>query len=283
MIFQYNQLVPVIFGAGAISQLGEQVKALGCKKVMCVYDGGVKAAGIGSKAESSLKAAGVDFVVFDKISADPPSAIIDEASALARAEKVDGLVGVGGGSSMDSSKAIALMTDRPGSIRDYLQGPPLSLKSSLPIVLVPTTSGTGSECTQVCVITHEEQNAKLAVFVRSSLAIVDPELVKTLPPSGTASTGLDAFAHAAESVTCKNWNPRSELLALTAIAKIKKYLPVACKDGSDMEARTEMCLASNWAGIAFADTDVHVGHCVADSFSVGFHTPHGLNCAWGRR
>ena len=280
MVYRYEQIAPVVFGAGALATLGEEVKALGCKKVMCVYDGGVKVAGIAEKAESSLKEAGIEYIVYDKITPDPPSATVDEAAAIAREAKIDGIVGVGGGSSMDATKTIALLTDRPGSIRDYLKDPPIWLTSSIPIILVPTTSGTGSEVTQACIVSHEELNLKLAVFTRATLALVDPELVKTLPPEGTAITGFDALAHAVESVTSNGWNPRSELLALTAITKIKKYLLRAVKDGSDMEARTELALASNWAGTAFSDTNVHVGHGAADAFSAAFHTPHGLNCAW---
>jgi 1,3-propanediol dehydrogenase len=123
-------------------------------------------------------------------------------------------------------------------------------------------------------------NVKLGVFVRSTLAIVDPELTLSVPSAVTAATGLDALSHAVESITAKNWNPRSEVLALAAIQKIATNLLAAFQDGSNIQARTELCLASNWAGIAFADTDVHFGHCMADALSAAFHTPHGINCAW---
>ena len=279
-MFEYNQLVPVMFGAGAIKELANKVSELGCKKVMCVFDSGVKASGIGEKALAILKNAGVNYIVFDKITADPPTDIMDEGGALARAEGVDCVVGIGGGSSMDAAKAIALLLTHDSPISQHLTLPPTFLKSSVPIILVPTTAGTGSECTQVCVLSDVQRNLKLAIFVRSTLAIVDPELTLTVPPSVTANTGLDAFSHAAESVTAKKWNPRSELLALAAIEKITKYLPVAFDDGSNLEARTQLALASNWAGIAFADTDVHFGHSMADGLSCMFHTPHGMNCAW---
>ncbi|MCR5649042.1 MAG: iron-containing alcohol dehydrogenase, partial [Oscillospiraceae bacterium] len=139
-------------------------------------------------------------------------------------------------------------------------------------------AGTGSEVTQVAVITSSVDHSKPSVFMRSSLAIVDPELTYTVPPRVTANTGLDAFTHAAEAITAKGRNPRSELLAKTAIEKITKYLPQAYDDGKNVEARYEMALAANWAGIAFQDTDCHLGHCMADGISAKYHTPHGYNC-----
>jgi len=278
MIYQYDQLVPVFFGDGAIDLLGEKVKELGCTKVMCVYDGGVKAAGIAPRAEAALKAAGIEYVVYDRIESDPSDKLVDECGLMAKEAGVDGFVAIGGGSSMDCTKAAALLLDHPAPINQYFTAPPSFIPCSVPIVLVPTTSGTGSEVTQVAVITDSRDHSKPSVFTRSSLAIVDPSLTVTVPPSVTANTGLDAFTHAAEAITAKRANPRSELLAKAAIEKIKKYLPIAVADGSNMEARTELSLAANWAGIAFQDTDCHLGHTMADGISATFHSPHGYNC-----
>lgn len=278
MYYEYDQLVPVIFGNGAIRSLGEKVKELGCRKVMLVYDNGVKAAGIASKAAASLEDAGVDFVIYDKVSADPADVLVNECGKMAADSEVDGFVGVGGGGSMDCAKAAALLIDHPAPIEQYFTAPPSFLECSIPVVLVPTTAGTGSEVTQVAVITKSEDHSKPSIFMRSALAIVDPELTYTVPPAVTANTGLDAFTHAAEAITARGRNPRSELLAKAAIEKITKYLPLAVKDGSDKKARFELALAANWAGIAFQDTDCHLGHCMADSISAAFHTPHGYNC-----
>ncbi|MCD7792615.1 MAG: iron-containing alcohol dehydrogenase [Oscillospiraceae bacterium] len=278
MVYHYDQLAPVLFGNGAIELLGEKVKELGCKKVMCVYDSGVKAAGIAPKAEASLKAAGIDYVVYDKITADPTDTLVNECGAMAVEAGVDGFVGIGGGSSMDCAKAASLLLNHPAPIEQYFTAPPSFLDCPCPVVLVPTTAGTGSEVTQVCVITYSKDHSKPSIFMRSALAIVDPELTCTVPPSVTANTGLDAFTHASEAITAKGNNPRSELLAVAAIQKIAKYLPVAVKDGSNKEARFELALAANWAGIAFADTDCHLGHTMADGISSTFHTPHGYNC-----
>ncbi len=280
MAFVYNQLVPVVFGDGAINELGAKVKEAGCKKVMCVYDGGVKAAGIAPKAEASLKAAGVEFVVFDKLTAEPTEVLVNECGAMAKSAGVDGFVGVGGGSSMDCAKAAALLMNHDAPIEQYFTAPPSFLECSVPVILVPTTAGTGSENTMVCVISDTKQNLKLSVFMRSTMAIIDPELTLTVPASITANTGLDAFTHASEAITALKWNPRSELMASAALTKISKYLPIAYQDGSNKQARYELCLASNWAGISFADTDVHLGHAMADGISSMFHTPHGMNCIW---
>lgn len=279
-IFTYDQLVPVVFGDGAIDRLGEKVKELGCKKVMCVYDGGVKAAGIAPRAESSLTAAGVEYVVYDKVIADPSDVLVNECGAMALEAGVDGFVGVGGGSSMDCAKAASLLLSHPAPIEQYFTAPPSFMDTSVPVVLVPTTAGSGSEVTRVSVITRSTDYAKPSVFLQPALAIVDPSLTLTVPPHVTAYTGLDAFTHASESITAKGRNPRSELLAVAAIEKIARYLPLAVRDGSDKEARYHLALAANWAGIAFTDTDCHLGHTMADGISSAFHTPHGMNCVW---
>ena len=279
-MFTYNQLAPVVFGNGAVGVVGEKTKELGCKKVICVYDAGVKAAGAMDKVIPSLEAAGIEYVLFGDIQSDPACEIVDAAGALACAEKVDGVIGIGGGSSMDAAKAVALLLDNPAPIAQYLTLPPTEMKSSVPIVLIPTTSGTGSEVTHCGVYSDTVRNLKLSIFVHGHMAIVDPELTLTVPPYVTAYTGIDAFTHAVESITALKWNPQAQLLASAAISKICKYLPIAVKDGGNLEARYELSLASNWAGIAFTQTDVHFGHGLADGISCRFHTPHGTNCGW---
>jgi 1,3-propanediol dehydrogenase len=276
---RYEQLVPVIFGSGVINQLGDEVKKLGAKKVLLVYDGGVKAAGIGAKVEEILKEADLDYVIFDKITSDPPAETIDEGAYFGRENGIDVVVGVGGGSSLDASKAIAIFQTVEPPAADHLTLPPPWIFSEIPIILVPTTSGTGSEATQMSVLSDVKNNIKSAIFTRSTLAIVDPELTLTVPPAVTAYTGLDALSHSIEAVTSKNHNPRSEACALWAIKKIKDFLPIAYRDGSNLEAREALAAASNLSGIAFTDTDVHYGHCIADGLSLVFHTPHGYNCA----
>ncbi|MBR3400908.1 MAG: iron-containing alcohol dehydrogenase [Parasporobacterium sp.] len=276
----YDQLVPVVFGEGAVHELGEKVRALGCRRVLCVYGQSVKASGIAQKALNALQNAGIETVIFDKVSGEPDDQLVDECGALALAESVDGVVGIGGGSSMDCAKAASLLLKYPAPIRQYFTAPPSFLEAPVPVILVPTTAGTGSEVTQVSVITKLPEHHKPAIFMRPALAVVDPELTYSSPASVTAYAGFDAFAHAAESITAKGRNERSELLAMAAIEKIAVYLPRVLKDPMDKEARHHLSLASNWAGIAFADTDCHLGHAMADGLSAGCGTPHGLNCIW---
>lgn len=193
MISRYNQLAPVVFGAGAVKGVGEIIKEMGCRKVLCVYDGGVKAAGLSAAAEDSLRAAGIPFVVFDRVTSEPPCELIDEGGAFARENGIDCILGIGGGSSMDAAKAIGILMGAPGPIAQYLTAPPSKMTSPVPIILVPTTAGTGSEVTQVAVISNKALNAKMGVFIHASLAIVDPELTRSVPPKITAITDWTRF------------------------------------------------------------------------------------------
>jgi len=280
MIYNYRPQIPTIFGAGAVARLGEEIKTIGSKRPLCVYGSGTKAAGIAGKAEESLSKAGLDYCSFDKSTPDPTMELIDEIAAAARAERADCIIGIGGGSNMDAAKAASVMLGLEGPARDHLTIPPRFFKAHLPVVLLPTTSGSGSEASNACVITHEQTGVKIPALTESALAIVDPELTLTLSPTATAETGLDAFSHAAEAMTGLDWNPRVEMLALAAIKKIVHSLPAACMDGSNLEARTEMACASNWAGFTTVDAPPHVGHGIADVFTQAYPLTHGLTCAW---
>lgn len=280
MNFQYMQNCPIIFGPGAIDHLGEYVSELGkISKVLCVFDKGVEAAGIPARAMASLEKSGIACVPFNGVEADPTIGVVDAAGALALENKVDAIVGIGGGSSMDAAKATSILMEYPGPIKKYILAKPITMDTKTPVILVPTTSGTGAEATRVAVISQTETGGKWSVFVNTNLAVVDPELSMGMPPSVTAYTGLDALSHAAECVTDNISNPHNQLLACAAISKIMKYLYIAWKEPGNVEARTEMSLAANWAGIAFGETMCHVGHALADGLSINLHTPHGYNCA----
>lgn len=279
MLFQYSQPSTVIFGCGAISVLGEKIKELGCKKAMCVYDEGTEKAGIAAKALDSIRAAGVEVVGWAGVIPDPTVDVVNKGGDFAKANGVDCLVGVGGGSSLDTAKAISVLLTMPGKAEDYVLAHPIFVDTKTPVFLVPTTAGTGSEITKVAIISRPELNAKWSVFVNTNYAVVDPELTLTLPKSQTASTGLDALSHAMEAMTGINWNPHSDLVGEAAIKKIANNLVTAYNEPSNLEARTEMALAANFAGLAFNDPITHVGHSAADALSCRFHTAHGYNCA----
>ena len=279
MYIEFSQTTPVIFGRGSISILGEKVSGMGCKKALIICEKGIEDAGIVAKATEILKAAGVEYAVYNGVLADPPDNIVDEAGETALREGADCLIGLGGGSSLDTSKAAAILMTNPGPARKYINQTPMVIETKIPLFLIPTTAGTGSEVTAVAVISLPDKNVKWSVFVTPTLALVDPELMVSLPRSISASTGMDALAHAAESITNLNCNPHSDLYSEAAIKKIAKNLLTCCDDPNNIDARSELALAANWAGMAFNITITHVGHALADALSCYLHTPHGLNCA----
>lgn len=280
-MFKYTQNCPIYFGLGILDNLGEYVaEELKSSKALCVYDAAMKAAGIADRAVASLEKAGIQCVSYDRVLPDPTDLIVDEAGELGLREKVDVIVAIGGGSCLDTAKAATILMTNPGPVRNYLVRPPMPIDTKIPLVLVPTTAGTGSEASKVAVITHTgDNNGKYGVFVNTSMAVIDPELTFSLPKEATAYAGFDAMAHAAECVTGNVTNPHNQLLGCAAIRKIVDNLYTAWSEPKNVEARSEMALAADWAGIAFAETMCHVGHAFADSMSAILHTPHGYNCA----
>lgn len=270
---------PVVFGRGAIATVGEKVRELGCKKALVICDKGIEGCGIVKKVTDGLSASGVDFTVWNGVQADPPDSSVDEAGAAAVATGADCLIGVGGGSALDTAKATAIYMLDPGPVKRYILAQPIFVDTKVPIVLVPTTAGTGSEVTAVSIISRPDMNTKWSVFVNTTLGIVDPDLTDTLPKGETASTGLDALSHAMEALTSNTWDYHSDLFAEAAIRKIWDNLYIAWSEPTNAKARDAMSLAANWAGIAFCNPLTHVGHACADAFSCHFHTAHGVGCA----
>lgn len=279
MISTYSQLSPVVFGPGAVTKLPEKVKALGGTKVLCIYDKGVQMSGIADKVLALLSDAGIPVVIYDQVLPDAPVETVNEAGALAQKEKIDLVIGVGGGSTLDTAKAVTVLVQNPLPVQQYFVSKGGHFVSTTPLILIPTTSGTGSESTIMSVIHDQETQMKDSVLRPATLAIVDPELTLTVPTAVTAMTGLDALSHAIESFTTNCGNPKSDILAQAAMTLIIDNLEKACAHGSDIGARESLSLASNLAGIAFNDAFVHFGHAVAHEFGVIFHMPHGVACA----
>lgn len=280
MTFNIRHLTPVIFGEGASLETGKKLKEHGIQKVFCVYDTGIKAAGVVDKIVETIRAEDIQVIEFDGVLPDPPDTIVDQAGEIARKEGVDGVLGIGGGSSLDAAKAVNVLLGNPGSISGYFdRGVPQ--KPCKPLFAIPTTAGTGSEVTAVAVISNTREERKQGVGGPNcipTLAIVDPSLTLGLPPQITAATGMDAFSHAAEAFTSVLHNPMSDILALEAISLVMKYLPLACKDGSNAEARSKMSFASTIAGMSFNDATPHLGHAIAHTMGAKFHVPHGTGC-----
>jgi alcohol dehydrogenase len=267
------------FGCGTLSKLPERIRGLGCKKAFVVTDPGMRAAGAIARVEALLSAAGIGFAVYDSVTPDSGSGLIGEAAARLKETGADVVVGLGGGSALDSSKAVAAMATNPGAILDYT-GVDKLIHKPLPVVAIPTASGTGSEVTFWSVFLDDRTKLKVAaggVLLFPTIALCDPELTLTLPPSATAATGMDALGHAVECYTNTACQPISAALALKAIELIGQHLRTAVLNGKDLESRHGMMLASTMAGIAMNSTRLGLAHALA--MPLGSYTiriPHGL-------
>ncbi len=281
MSFTYQLGTRIVFGAGRLAELGGEARALAGQRVLLVTDPGIVAAGLADKAREALGEAGVESAVFSDVSANPSDRECCAAAAAAVAFGAQGIVGLGGGSALDTAKAAAALVTNGGRVKDW-EDPRQLEKEPLPMLAVPTTAGTGSEVTWVAVITDEEHRYKMTLLdprIAPDVAIVDPDLTASLPANVTAATGADALVHAIEAYTCQVANPVSDALALRAIELIAHALPAAVQDGGDTVARCDMLLASTLAGMAFMNADVGAVHCMGESLGGLRGTPHGVACA----
>jgi len=266
------------FGFGVLRTLPERLKAFDVRKLFLVTDPGLRATGVVDEVTSVLDGAHTEAVVFDRVKPDSGSHLIDEAVKELKQTGCDGVVGIGGGSSLDTAKAVAALATNPGSCIDYVglhkvRNPPL------PMVAIPTTAGTGSEVTLWSVFTDESRNVKVAIgstLLYPAVALCDPELTLGLPPALTAATGMDALAHAVECYTNNACQPISAALALGAIELIGANLRSAALNGRDRNSRYAMLLASTMAGIAMNATRLGLAHALAMPLgSWDVRIPHG--------
>lgn len=270
-----------ILSCGAIAQVGPEAKKIGANRVLVVTDKGVTNAGLYDPVKKSLKTAGLEVGVFDGVLADPPDQIIDQCADIFRKGGYDLCLGLGGGSSLDTAKMVAALAANPGSVLDYV-GLDMVPQKGAPLVLVPTTAGTGSEATRVTVVTDEANNTKRAIYsdyLLPELAILDPELTLTMPPSITAETGMDALVHAIETYVSVKTTPFAEILALQAIGMIARHLPQAYAKGSNVLSRYNMILAANLAGSAFTSGGLGAVHGLAYVLGTEYHLSHGRSNA----
>ena len=281
--FNFYNPTRIVFGSGKLSTLHEQ--ALPGKKALLLISNGksTKLNGSLNTVETQLDEAGVKYVLFDKIMENPVKEVIMEGAAYARANNCDFILALGGGAVLDSSKAIAAMATNDGDLWDYVTGGtgkamPLKNKG-LPIVTVPTSSGTGSEINCWGVISNLETHEKIgfgAECLTPALSIVDPALMKTVPPKYTAYQGFDALFHNTEVMMSSGVNLLSEAIALSAIENIAKYLPIAVKDGGNLDAREHVAYAATVAGITMQLTSTTAQHSMEHAMSAYHHNlPHG--------
>ena len=279
--FTFQAPSNILFEPGASRKLDELVGTYGARRVMLVTDKGVRNAGLTRAAEASLAAAGIKLSVFDEVVADPPSQVVEAAVAVCRADQVELVLSIGGGSALDTAKLVAYLAKTPDRLDD-IYGVGLAKGKRLPLLLVPTTAGTGSEVTPIAIVTTPttEKKGVVSPVLIPDWAILDAELTLGLPAAVTAATGIDAMVHAIEAYTSKvKKNPMSDQLARQALALLSANVRRVCENGKDLEARSEMLLGSMLAGMAFANAPVAAVHALAYPIGAIFHVPHGLSNA----
>ncbi|MEV0188804.1 iron-containing alcohol dehydrogenase [Kitasatospora purpeofusca] len=268
-------------GRGAAEELGAVVAGLGLRRPLLVTDAFLVGTGAAERLLGILRGAGLSPALFDGTVPDPTTDSLAPGLESLRAHGADSVIGFGGGSPMDTAKALALLGVQGGGMRDY-RAPHVNLGPALPVIAVPTTAGSGSEATQVTVITDSATDEKMMCLGPAFLpiaAVVDMELTLSMPPRLTADTGVDALTHAVEAYVSRKSGPFTDGLALTAIATIGRHLRRAYADGSDAEAREAMMLAATQAGIAFSNSSVALVHGMSRPIGAHFHVAHGLSNA----
>lgn len=280
--FTFNTVRQIIFGAGVAARIGEVAAAKLGKRIVFVTDPGLLAAGIVAPALKALADAGLQVQVYSEVVADPPEAVVEAAAAMARDFGADGVIGLGGGSSMDVAKLVALLAAGHDKLAEAY-GVGKAKGPRLPLLLAPTTAGTGSEVTPISIVTTgaSEKKGVVTPLILPDVALLDPELTVGLPPAVTAATGIDAMVHAIESYASANANnnPISRGLARDALRLMGAALERAVHDGQDRAARSDMLLGSMLAGQAFANSPVAAVHALAYPIGGHFHVAHGLSNA----
>lgn len=283
MNFSFYNPTRILFGAGELNNLHKQTMP-GKKAILLISNGkSTKVNGSLDRTIEQLEKAGIEYAIFDKIMENPYKSVVMEGAAFAKKNACDFILALGGGAVLDASVAIAAMATNPGDLWDYVfggTGKAMPLKNpGLPIVTIATTSGTGSEINCWGVISNPDTNEKIgfgAPELTPVLAIVDPELMRTVPAKYTAYQGFDALFHNTEVMISNGVNILSEAIALSAIENITKYLPRAVRDGNDMEARERVAYGSTMAGITMQLTSTTAEHSMEHSMSAYHHNlPHG--------
>lgn len=275
--FEFESRVRLVFGAGTSDRAGEFARAFGTR-AMIVTDPGIRATGHVARVERSLRAAGVESTVFDGVEENPTTAHVEEATAFAREHRPDLLIGLGGGSSMDCAKGANFLLTNGGRMQDY-RGRDLAKKPMLPLIAIPTTAGTGSEAQSYALISDADTHEKMACGDRKAsarVAILDPELTRSLPPRVAALTGIDAISHAVESYVTKHATPVSRIFAREAWALLDRAYDHAIHHPNEAEARAAMMLGAHYAGIAIENSMLGAAHSCANPLTAIFDVVHGV-------
>lgn len=267
-----------LIGRDGITMIPHFLSRLSAKKVLVVTDKGLIKLGTAGKVTSVLDEAGIEYLIYDGVQPNPTTRIVYEALDFYQKNDCGALIAIGGGSPIDVAKAVSILSANGGKIEDY-NGVNKSMRHGAPVIAVNTTAGTGSECTRAYVVTDEETKSKMLMVdtnCLAHLALNDPMLMVGMPPSLTAATGIDALTHAIESYICNIHTPYTDALALEAIRLVCHALRNAVRDGSDMEARTDMCWAEYMAGLSFSNAGLGLVHGIAHQLGGYYNIPHGL-------
>ncbi|KQB93145.1 alcohol dehydrogenase [Geobacillus sp. PA-3] len=279
----YELLVPnrVIYGRDTFREVGRQAKTLGTKALI-VSDPVMENIGLVARCEQYLREAGLPLATYTRVDTEPTDVHVKEALDVCRSEQCDVIVAIGGGSSIDAAKAVAVMMTNEGTISDYVGNAKMFTKKPVPLIAIPTTAGTGSEVTKVTVIIDTKTDVKMMISqpaLLPAVAIVDPLLTVSCPPSVTAATGVDALCHSIEAYISRRAHPVTDVLALSAIEAIIGHLRRAYENGQDIEAREKMAIAAMKAGMAFSNASVTLVHGMSRPIGALFHVPHGVSNA----
>lgn len=278
--FEFSLPTRVIYGIGVINQLNDAVASYGSRRALLVTDAILVQVGLAEKVKAGFHHTAIEIVAtFDQVPPNSTIKTIEDCAALGREHGCDLIIGLGGGSVLDTAKVANILMVKGGRVQEHMGAYLLGAAKLLPLFLIPTTAGTGSEVTKVAVIADPDHDVKLPFAENQflpDLAILDPELTRTLPPKLTAMTGMDALTHAIEAYVDKEWSPASDGLALQAIRLIRDYLLLACAQPENLPARGAMLAASCLAGIAFSHSMVGMAHGVSHALGGVYHIPHGL-------
>ena len=276
---RFRVATSVQMGNGSSANLLAPVRAMGAHRVTAVTDPGVRATGMIDQIIEPLIAAGIAVDIDDCVKPNPRDTDCDASADRAKAHGAEVVIAVGGGSPIDQAKAVAMLITNGGVALDWQMKRPFEV-DPLPLIAIPTTAGTGSEVTDVSVITDTQRMFKMTMGdprMAPTVAFIDPALTRSVPKGTTAATGMDALTHAIEAYTCTVHNPVSDGLALRAMRMIAEHLIPAVDDGSNLAAREGMMYASTIAGMAFGNADVAAVHCISEAIGGLYDTPHGVS------
>lgn len=275
--FDYQPRTRLVYGHHSIQRIGELARELGARCILLVTDPGLVAAGHAEHVDDLLSKSGLEVVVFDQVKENPTTRCVDDCLAMARSGRVDTIVGLGGGSSMDTAKGCNFLLTNGGRIQDYW-GVGRAAKPMLPFIAVPTTAGTGSECQCSALISDDQTHQKMACLdpkAAARIAILDPFLTLSQPPAVTAHTGVDALAHAVETAVTTKRNPLSLMFSHEAFKRIVPAFPKVLQQSDDLDARGQMLLAAAYAGTAIENSMLGAAHAAANPLTAHFDIVHG--------